>query len=75
MRDSPMALRKLQQSLHAEVTVVATPQQLLDAVDGGARHIEIREHLDLTTVLPLSGPDPYAMLWRLETALSMSVLI
>ena len=46
-------MRALQQQVtEAEVTVVTTPQQLLDAVDNRSKHIEIREHLDLTTVQP-----------------------
>lgn len=48
-----VATRALQQeAAQAEVTVVTTPQQLLDAWDGHAMHIEIRAHLDLTTVEP-----------------------
>lgn len=34
------------------VTVVNTPQQLMDAVVVGASYIEIRAHLDLTTLIP-----------------------
>lgn len=41
-----------QQSQEAEVTVVTTPQQLLDSVEEGALHIDIRAHLNLTTVPP-----------------------
>lgn len=49
--DKPSRMRALQQT--AAVTVVTTAQQLLDAVEDGAGHIEIRAHLDLTTVQPL----------------------
>jgi hypothetical protein len=35
-----------------EVTAVTTAEGLQQAAYGGARHIEIREHLDLTTVDP-----------------------
>ena len=58
----PAGLRALQQqSSQAGVTVVTTAQQLLDAVEdagyctpgsGLAINIEIRNHLDLTTVIP-----------------------
>jgi hypothetical protein len=48
----PAGLRTLQQS-KPNVTAVSTPQQLLDAVSRGDAHIEIRQHLDLTTVTPL----------------------
>jgi hypothetical protein len=34
----------------AEVTYVMTPEELHAAVSEGARHIEITEHLDLTTL-------------------------
>ena len=51
----PAGMRALQQQAgQAEVTVVTTPQQLLDAVEEKATHIEIRAHLDLTTVTPLT---------------------
>jgi hypothetical protein len=45
-------LRALQQST-PKVTAVSTPQQLLDAASRGDAHIEIRQHLDLTTATPL----------------------
>lgn len=43
--------RALQQQ-QVKVTVVTTPQQLLDALEDGAQHIDIRAHLDLTTITP-----------------------
>jgi hypothetical protein len=52
----PAGLRALQQS-KPKVTAVSTPQQLLDAVSRGDAHIEIRQHLDLTTVVPLEVDD------------------
>lgn len=43
------SLRSLQQEVEgAEVNVVDTPEQLLDAVELGAENIEIAAHLDLT---------------------------
>eukprot|EP00892_Ulva_mutabilis_P008345 jgi/Ulvmu1/5883/UM026_0003.1 len=48
----------------AAVAVVTTPQELAAAVERGARDIEIRSHLDLTTLArppspaPLSSPHP-----------------
>jgi hypothetical protein len=47
----PASLRTLQQS-KPKVNAVSTPQQLLHAVSRGDAHIEIRQHLDLTTVAP-----------------------
>lgn len=46
----------------AELTVVTTAQQLVDAVEEGALHIEIRDHLDLTTVRPRDVTDTMRML-------------
>lgn len=49
----PVARRELQQQAgQAELTIVKSAQQLIDAVDAGALHIEIRDHLDLTTATP-----------------------
>lgn len=39
-------VRSLQQE--TEVTAVTTPQELQAAINGGAVHIEIQDHLDLT---------------------------
>jgi hypothetical protein len=50
------ALRALLQST-AKVTAVSTPQQLLDAKIRGDAHIEIRQHLDLTTVSYLDASE------------------
>ena len=53
--EKPTGLRALQQQADAtEAIVVTTAQQLLDAVEAQAAHIEIRDHLDLTTVKPRS---------------------
>lgn len=41
-----------QQTEQAQAIVVTTPGQLLDAMDEGAMHIQVRDHLDLTTVGP-----------------------
>jgi hypothetical protein len=51
----PAGLRALQQS-KPKVTAVSTPQQLLDAVSRGDDHIEIRQHLNRTAVVPLRPP-------------------
>lgn len=49
----PTRMRSLQQqAAQAEVTVVISPQQLLDTLEKGATNIEIRAHLDFTTVEP-----------------------
>lgn len=58
---SQRAARVLKQDdIPVEVTVVATSQELLDAVDDGAVHIEIRDHLDLTRFTPLGfGSNDY----------------
>lgn len=54
MITSRKKMRALQQHAEqAEVTVVATPQELLDAVKRGAQHVVINAHLDLTTVEPM----------------------
>jgi hypothetical protein len=45
----PVVSRNLQQTT-PQVTAVSTPQQLLTAVTRGDTHIEVRQHLDLTTV-------------------------
>ena len=46
-------MRQLQQQAgQAQATVVTTAQQLIDAIEGGALDIEIREHLDLTPLAP-----------------------
>lgn len=42
------ARKLLQDSEASEVTVVTSAETLLDAFVSGVRHIEIREHLDLT---------------------------
>lgn len=34
------------------VTAVSTPEELLDAVQDGAEHIEVRAHLDLSALEP-----------------------
>lgn len=41
-----------QQTAGAEATVVATPQEFIDAVEKGDLHIEVQAHLDLTTIQP-----------------------
>jgi hypothetical protein len=56
----PAQLRGLQQAASsagpADVTYVKTPLELLKATADGARHIQITEHLDLTTVAPIPSP-------------------
>lgn len=47
-------LRRLQDS--DSVTAVATPEELLEALAGGAWHIQITEHLDMTTAVIPSHP-------------------
>lgn len=42
--------RRLQDAETAEVTVVRTAEQLLDAFVNGAEHIQLQEHLDLTVL-------------------------
>jgi hypothetical protein len=55
----PAQLRSLQQAVSsagpAELTSVKTPNELLTAISEGARHIQITEHLDLTTVKPVTS--------------------
>lgn len=51
--------------------IVTTPQQLLDAVEKGVRHIEIQDHLDMTTVRPQSLEwadmlEPWAATWSIR---------
>lgn len=41
-----------------DVTAVHTAQELVRAVEDGATHIEIRAHLDLTSILPRGNLDP-----------------
>lgn len=54
--------RSLLQSDSADVTVVSTPLELIEAVEKAATHIEIREHLDLTETLPRDNEPPLAIL-------------
>lgn len=42
----------------ADVTAVRTAQELVKAVEAGAAHIEIQEHLDLTGISPMGNLDP-----------------
>lgn len=46
----------------SEIVVVYTAEGLLDAVVNGGRHIEIREHLDLTKVDPQQTDGKIGML-------------
>jgi hypothetical protein len=79
----PAQLRGLQQAASsagpAEVTYVKTPFDLLKATADGARHIQITEHLDLTTVAPISTPpamDEMAFRDKLElTASTWSIQV
>lgn len=49
-------LRKLKQEASvAEATAVTTPEELIYAVLGGAQHIVVQKHLDLTATQPLSA--------------------
>lgn len=41
-------------SSNVKVTVVANAEELQGAVKNSARHIQIREHIDLTQRMPLS---------------------
>lgn len=60
----PAAMRNLQQqAAQVEVTVVTTAKQLQMAVDSNTKHIEIRDHLDLTKVLPQDNVGTRNMLW------------
>jgi hypothetical protein len=52
----PAGLRTLQQ-IPPNVTAVSSPHQLLN-VSTGDTHIEIQQHLDLTTVDPLDTVNP-----------------
>lgn len=46
---SPAGLRALQaQSDPAQVTVVTGPEELMNAVEGGAQYIEVQDHMSLT---------------------------
>jgi hypothetical protein len=48
------------------VTRVSTPQQLKAAIDGGASHVHITNHLDLTA---LPSPPNYPVLFRVGDSL------
>lgn len=53
--DFQQGLRRLRQEVNAtEVTAVYSEEDLFDAIVGGAQHIVIRQHLDLSTMEPLS---------------------
>lgn len=53
----------LQQQVEQQETLVVTkPVQLMGAIEQRARHIEVQEHLDLTTVLPRGKVGLAAML-------------
>ena len=41
-----------------EITAVRSAAELLQAVEAGAQHIEIRKHLDLTGISPRQNLDP-----------------
>lgn len=63
-KESLLSIRTLQQEAEqAEVTIAATSQELLDAVEDGAPHIELQGHLDLT-----SEPMRDTMYWRMLNA-------
>lgn len=50
-----MGRRQLQQEAEVSIaTAVYNAEQLLGAVVSGADHIVVQEHLDLTTIQPLS---------------------
>jgi hypothetical protein len=70
----PPMLRGLQEAPgpagEAEVTYVMTPEELHAAVSQGARHIEITEHLDLTT-LKADTTLPSATLFYLDLSSSI----
>jgi hypothetical protein len=60
----PPALRALQEAATAaetpDIATVTTPEQLQEALVAQVRHVEIKEHLDLTTMAlsadGMSGP-------------------
>jgi hypothetical protein len=59
---NPSLLRTLQQAPETsgsqQVAHVKTPRDFQEALAAGKRHIEIREHLDLTTIETIAGPIP-----------------
>lgn len=61
-----------------EITVVTSPEQLLNALDQEVLHIQIQEHLDLTAVQPRNNGEPNIMLNDEVTAaknLSLSIQV
>lgn len=58
---SNAAFRELKQLVEqSEVTVVSTPLELMSAIAAGAAHLEVREHMDLSHLLPPSPGSPAA---------------
>lgn len=56
LETSHAALRQLQQqSQRTGTTVVSNPLELLSAITAGAAHLEIREHMDLTDLVPFDA--------------------
>lgn len=80
---APIALHQVPGSASIGYAIVKTPQQLLDAVVAGIRHIEIQDHLDMTTVAPLDTEyqdmmEPTQATWSIRvrhTALTLSCAI
>ena len=65
------ALKQMEMNVtQATLKVVTTPRELLEAVYAGIPHIEIRDHLDLTTVTPLYPGTPRTLLGAFEAPLS-----
>lgn len=72
----PAGLHALQEAAHtgsANFTIVTTPLQLQDALFADAPHIEIRAHLDLTTIDPYGTVGTMVMLYVWKPTVSIRV--
>ena len=61
------------QSGSASITLVTTVAELRDALDSGAQHIEITEHLDLTGEPPVPRPVNQELFWVKPSTQSIRV--
>lgn len=69
-----MRSRQLQDAAAPEVTLVTTGDELQAALDQGAAHIEVREHLDLRTVEPIIVDPEYKLLGPFFGVIPFSVI-
>ena len=59
-----------QQQRSSRAAEVDTPQGLIDAVDSGAEHVHITEHLDLRNI---DGQHDGALIYNPESLMSLTV--